>query len=76
MVAMYAATQLGPRGSLIGIGISEGMIEIARSKIPNAPIQNIHFEIGDGGELPFPPDSFNLILCGSAIYRLGAKRSG
>lgn len=67
MVAMYAAKRLGPRGSLIGIDISEGMIEIARSKIPGAPIHNIRFEIGDGEALPFSPDSFDLILCGSAF---------
>lgn len=68
MVAMCAALQLGPHGSVIGIDISEGMIDVARSKIPDAPINNIHFEIGDGEALPFPPDSFDLILCGSASY--------
>lgn len=67
MVAMYAAKQLGPHGSLIGIDISEGMIDIASSKIPEAPIHNFRFEIGDGEALPFPPNSFDLILCGSAF---------
>lgn len=67
MVAMHAASLLGPRGSLIGIDISEGMIDIARSKLPDAPTRNMHFEIGDGEALRFPPESFDLILCGSAL---------
>jgi ubiquinone/menaquinone biosynthesis C-methylase UbiE len=67
MVAMYAASKLGANGALVGIDISEGMINIARSKVPDAPITNIHFEIGDGEALPFPQDSFDLILCGSAF---------
>jgi ubiquinone/menaquinone biosynthesis C-methylase UbiE len=67
MVAMHAASKLGPRGSLVGIDISEGMIDIARSKMPDAPIRNIRFVMADGEALPFPPDSFDLILCGSAF---------
>ncbi|HXH64920.1 MAG TPA: methyltransferase domain-containing protein [Mariprofundaceae bacterium] len=67
MVAMYAASKLGARGSLVGIDISEGMIDIARSKIPDAPIKNIRFEIGDGEALQFPPESFDVLLCGSAF---------
>jgi ubiquinone/menaquinone biosynthesis C-methylase UbiE len=67
MVAMHAASKLGPWGSLVGIDISEGMIDIARAKMPDAPIRNIRFVMGDGEALPFPPDSFDLILCGSAF---------
>ena len=67
MVAMHAASKLGPRGSLVGIDISEGMVDIARSNMPDAPIRNMHFVLGDGEALPFPPDSFDLILCGSAF---------
>jgi ubiquinone/menaquinone biosynthesis C-methylase UbiE len=67
MVAMHAASKLGPQGSLIGIDISEGMIKVARAKMPDAPIQNIRFEMGDGEALQFPPDSFDMILCGSAF---------
>jgi ubiquinone/menaquinone biosynthesis C-methylase UbiE len=75
MVAMHAASKLGPRGSLIGIDISEGMIEIARSKIPHAPVQNIRFEMGDGESLQYPPDSFDIILCGSAFIWMTDLRS-
>ncbi len=67
IVAMCAASHLGPDGSLVGIDISEGMIDVARTKIPDAPIENIRFEIGDGEALRFPADSFDLILCGSAF---------
>lgn len=67
MVAMYAASKLGPNGALVGIDISEGMLNIARSKALEAPIKNIHFELADGEALPFPPGRFDVILCGSAF---------
>lgn len=67
MVAMYVASKLGPSGSLVGIDISEGMINIAKSKIPDSLINNVHFELGDGEALQFPLESFDLVLCGSAF---------
>lgn len=67
MVAMYAASKLGPGGSLTGIDISDDMIAVARSKIHAAAIDNVHFELSDGEDLQFPPDSFDLMLCGSAF---------
>jgi len=67
MVAFYAASKLGPHGAVIGIDISEGMIEMAQLKLPNAQVQNIRFELGDGEALNYAPDSFDYILCGSAF---------
>jgi ubiquinone/menaquinone biosynthesis C-methylase UbiE len=67
MVAFYAASKLGPRGSVIGIDISEGMIERAKSKLHNAQTTNIRFELGDGELLGYEPSSFDFIFCGSAF---------
>ena len=67
LVALYAVAKLGASGSLVGIDISEAMIKIAKSKILDSPVNNIHFEIGDGEALQFPENSFDLILCGSAF---------
>lgn len=67
MVAFYAASKLGPQGSVIGIDISRGMIEIAQEKLQKAKLSNVSFDIGDGEELKYEPDSFDIIFCSSAF---------
>ena len=67
MVAFYAASKVGSHGSVIGIDISEGMIEKAKAKLAVAEISNVMFELGDGEALGFAPNSFDCIFCGSAI---------
>ncbi len=67
MVAFYAATKLGSQGSVIGIDISEGMIERAKAKLIAKPNSNVRFEVGDGEDLAFPTNTFDLIFCGSAL---------
>lgn len=67
MVAFYAASKMGPQGSVIGIDISQGMIEKAISKLNISEITNVRFEPGDGEALGFSPGSFDFIFCGSAF---------
>jgi len=67
MVAFYAASKLGPHGTVTGIDISEGMIEMAQLKLRDAQVQNVRFELGDGETLNYAPDSFDFILCGAAF---------
>ncbi len=65
MVALYVATKVGALGSVIGIDISDGMIEKAKSK--SAELPNTSFELGDGEALKFAPNTFDYIFCGSAF---------
>jgi len=67
MVALYAESKIGPLGSVIGIDISEGMIEKANAKAIAAGIQNIGFKLGDAESTDFEPNSFDYIFCGSAF---------
>ena len=67
MVAFYAASKVGEHGYVIGIDISEGMIEVAKSKLKSSNLQNISFELGDGEALAFEESSFDYIFCGSAL---------
>ncbi|MGZ4997545.1 MAG: class I SAM-dependent methyltransferase [Methylobacter sp.] len=66
-VAFYAASKTGPQGLVLGIDISEGMIERARLKLHDAKLPNIRFELGDGESLSDASSSFDFILCGSAF---------
>jgi ubiquinone/menaquinone biosynthesis C-methylase UbiE len=65
MVALYAASKAGPNGLILGVDISEGMLNKARAKA--AGIANVSFEHGDGENLRFPPNSFDNIFCSSAF---------
>jgi ubiquinone/menaquinone biosynthesis C-methylase UbiE len=67
MVAFYAASKVGSQGSVIGIDISDGMIQIANTKLKSSEFSNIKFEIGDGEALSFEENSFDYIFCGSAL---------
>ncbi len=67
MVAFYAASKVGSHGSVVGIDISEGMIQIANTKLKSSDFSNIKFEIGDGETLAFEENSFDYIFCGSAL---------
>ena len=67
MVAFYAAAKVGTHGSVIGIDISEGMIEVANSKLKVSEMPNVRFALGDGEALDFEEDSFDYILCSSAF---------
>lgn len=67
MVALYAASKVGQTGSVLGVDISEGMLNKARSNAMDAGITNVSFEIGDGENLKLAPDSFDCMYCGSAF---------
>lgn len=67
MVAFYAASKAGSQGSVIGIDISEGMVQVANSKLKSPDFSNLTFEIGDGETLAFEECSFDYIFCGSAL---------
>ncbi len=67
MVALYAASKVGSEGSVLGVDISEGMLERARSNATSAGISNVRFEFGDAENLRLAPNSFDFIFCGSAF---------
>lgn len=67
MVALYAASKVGLKGSVLGLDISKKMLEIARAKAINAGISNARFEVGDAENCGFAPNSFDYIFCSSAF---------
>jgi O-methyltransferase/aklanonic acid methyltransferase len=64
-----AAESVGPQGRVIGIDLSETLVqettkELARLKIsPNVEVRQM-----DAEHLQFPDESFDLVLCGFAIF--------
>lgn len=70
IVAIAAAEIVGAEGKVIGVDISSGMLNQARQKIAAANLQNIELIEADADYLNFDNDSFDAILCSSAIVYL------
>ena len=67
MVAIKAAQIVGNEGRVIGIDISTGMLEVAKRKVEALGLTNVEFQLADAETLDFPANSFDCILCSSAL---------
>jgi ubiquinone/menaquinone biosynthesis C-methylase UbiE len=61
--SLSAAEIVAPNGSVIGIDLAPGMIEIARSRAANRGLKNVEFQEADAESLPFEDRSFDAVLC-------------
>jgi arsenite methyltransferase len=68
--ALAAARTVGSTGQVVGVDLTPGMLEQARRKAAMAHLTNVAFREGDAQQLDFPPDSFDAVLCASAIFFL------
>jgi len=71
--AFHCASFVGSRGRIIGVDISEGMINKANDLLNLSPIKNLRFQLADGEDLPFPKSSFDRIYCASAFFWIANK---
>ncbi|MEL7008338.1 MAG: methyltransferase domain-containing protein [Cyanobacteria bacterium J06588_4] len=67
LVAIAAAEQVAPMGSVVGVDMSSGMLSQARSKISDRSITNLVLIEADIEAVSFQPEQFNLIFCCSAM---------
>jgi ubiquinone/menaquinone biosynthesis C-methylase UbiE len=65
--ARAAAARVGPNGSVLGIDISEGMLEIARGALDPLGLP-IEVRVGDVQALDLPDASFDAVICASGIF--------
>lgn len=70
LAAIAAARIVGSEGHVVGVDISPGMLEQARRKIEADGIVNIELVEADADYLNFNDNSFDAILCSSAIVYL------
>jgi ubiquinone/menaquinone biosynthesis C-methylase UbiE len=64
--ALPAARSVGPTGKVVGVDLSEKLLELARSKA--AGLTNIEFELGDMVTLRFRAGSFDAVVCVFGIF--------
>jgi ubiquinone/menaquinone biosynthesis C-methylase UbiE len=67
MAAIEAAQLVGYEGRVVGVDISNGMLEQARRKVEAFGLSNIQFQLADAEALDFPENSFDVVLCSSAF---------
>ena len=70
IVAITSAKSVGNEGKVVGVDISSGMLKQAQSKIDVEGLHNIELGEADAEDLSFPNNSFDAILCSSAIVYL------
>ncbi len=61
--SLAAAKLVAPEGSLMGVDLAPGMVDLARIRAQRLGLSNISFQEADAEELPFPDESFDAVLC-------------
>ena len=67
MVAIDAAKQVGRSGKVVGVDLSPGLLSVARQKIETAALDNVELQLADVETLNFASNSYDRILCCSAL---------
>lgn len=62
ILARTAADLVGPSGHVVGVDINEGVLTVARRERPD-----LEWRRGDAAALPFADDTFDAVLCQSAL---------
>lgn len=68
----HAALQVGPSGSVVGLDMTDAMIEKSRAilagfPVGGAPTENVQFEQGHIEHLPFDDDTFDCVISNGVI---------
>jgi ubiquinone/menaquinone biosynthesis C-methylase UbiE len=67
---MAAARATGDTGRIIGIDISQKMLDIAKQKAASARLSNVEYRPGDAEALEFADAVFDAVICASSIFFL------
>lgn len=68
---MKLILQADPHKELYGIDLSEKMLAVARSKLPN----QVKLLSGDSESLPFPDHSFDVVYCNDSFHHYPAPQN-
>jgi len=69
ILAVGAAPLVAPGGSVTGIDVAEGMLEVAREKAASQGAGDaVSFELGDMHDLRFPDGHFDAVACSYAMF--------
>ena len=66
IVARYAATRVGPRGSVVGLDVSESMLEAAAAAASGAGA-GVEWKAASATEMPVEDEAFDVVFCQQAL---------
>lgn len=73
IVARYASTRVGPRGTVVGLDLNEGMLEAARAAASGAAA-GVEWTTASATEIPFEDGSFDVVFCQQALQFFRDRR--
>ena len=62
-----AAQKVGPKGKAVGLDMTPDMVELARRNAGKVGLSNVEFHQGEMEKMPFPDDSFDVIISNCVI---------
>ena len=72
-VAMAAHKVIVPKGLVVGLDFSYGMLSKAREKARKKGLSALYLVMGDVGEMPFKGDVFECATCSHSMYELESE---
>lgn len=75
VVTRELARRIGPGGRLVGSDPSDGMVAVARQLAAEAGQSGIEFEVQDGGSLPYPDATFDLVCAVTVFSHVPAREA-
>jgi ubiquinone/menaquinone biosynthesis C-methylase UbiE len=73
-VSRLAALKVGPKGSITGLDLNDGMIEAARDSCKDM-VPPIDLHLGDATDMPFEDDRFDGVFCQQGIQFIPDKQA-
>jgi ubiquinone/menaquinone biosynthesis C-methylase UbiE len=71
-LSLAAKRQAGQAGSVFGIDIIPGMIDVSQKKAAQAKV-DVLFQLGSIDNIPFPNDHFDVVMCSFMIFHMSEK---
>jgi SAM-dependent methyltransferase len=73
--ALLAGRRVGPDGRVVGVDLTSEMVRKARETARQARAKNVTFENGLAEKLPFPDESFDVVIANSVVNHLCVDKS-
>jgi arsenite methyltransferase len=68
--ALLAARRVGPTGRVVGLDLTSEMVRKARENARRARAKNVTFRDGIAEKLPFPDESFDVVIANNVVNNL------
>jgi demethylmenaquinone methyltransferase/2-methoxy-6-polyprenyl-1,4-benzoquinol methylase len=75
-LALELARRVSPGGSVVGCDFSEPMLDLAREKAADRPVESVRFEWADALQLPYDGGRFDAVTVGFGVRNFADRDRG